>query len=539
MKKNSIAFLLVPVILLIMAYPVSASPVQATITPTRNILTPPSTPVPGGSIIPADVSFDCPAGVPEGYGEVVPDPGWVAACGHCLPGPTEYPTYGPDPERSIDCAGGSMTCTPAGPDAVYFMGSQGMDSIATGDFQLLGEMGTFQDIYLYYRYAGYDVVGLNDGEIAVGRQVLHRVRGEQEYTVGLPVNNLPAMYEYQYQVQDGVLYTLDNSIHFVEGESPIVQNFGCTRIYVSTVPFSSWENFTCPLVSTGGGGGTCEDTPQGSPSLEVVEADHYVLGFGSYLGGTGLLPDVGLRSADIFSNWTFNLQPENGTGYVPDTHLMVVVKNPESYPVNVYINYRLEYSRPADQMILHPSVLASGVSEYSGGGMLLSLDPGQQSGPIILKILTPDCLGCSGTARLYMHLSSYPSDYYEPCTDIIEDNVGQPITGNVCDVVIPYDPEIIPDFDLFIEQPSICTTVPAVDFYTAISGGVFGPLLENLAPAFMQFLDDYGILPASTICYHTFDFKTFYILNIPMNLSALAGIVMAVWVLRKLTSKGA
>lgn len=69
----------------------------ATLAPTRDYRTPPSTPTTSASSeqlydMNSD-SYDCPSGGVAGYGLVTPDAMWLAVCGHCIPTETPVPTY--------------------------------------------------------------------------------------------------------------------------------------------------------------------------------------------------------------------------------------------------------------------------------------------------------------------------------------------------------------------------------------------------------------------------------------------------------------
>src|SRR5690349_9945272 len=93
---------LVIISLVLLSFPVSSSAQGSTptVSPTWDFSTPPFTPTPGGDpfVIGDPINFDCPAdgGLPSGWGTTVPDDGWLAACGHCGPTPTAYPTYAGD-----------------------------------------------------------------------------------------------------------------------------------------------------------------------------------------------------------------------------------------------------------------------------------------------------------------------------------------------------------------------------------------------------------------------------------------------------------
>lgn len=66
-------------------------------TSTRDIRTPPGTPTPGGdtSSLPtaAAISYECPLGLPIGYGTVTPGAMWGLICEACIPTNTPFPTY--------------------------------------------------------------------------------------------------------------------------------------------------------------------------------------------------------------------------------------------------------------------------------------------------------------------------------------------------------------------------------------------------------------------------------------------------------------
>lgn len=508
--------------------PAGALPVQSTATP--DYRTPPPTPVPA-TLVPESLNFSCPAGTPSGYGSVQADPGWLASCGHCLPEPTEYPTFDfNNPVHTNITCGAGLPCTQVNSNTIYFQGLERLSNYAFGEFSLVGELGTGRDVYIYYRYAGYSIENLGTAELSMGNQIVHEIEGEVRNYVDYPVDNLPSMYTYEYYLQNGISHRVVNGVNFspADDTEPIVQNFGCTRIYVSTVEFSDWDTVTCELTDP-----EFNTTPEVVPTLT---GEYLTLGSqvdNVYYGE--IVPSMNCQDYynGIKCSWWWQ-GAVGGSGGASEIFQNFVDSRSEfgfeDYYVVIdgYMSGQNAYTSPWSTIGSYSQNVPYTVWRDGAGAGLGDI---HWSGAI-----------SSNNRSFYLYLAipawgnyDWRGDAYIMPQVVIPtsvpgsggEDVNQPITGNVCDAVIPFNPDLVPDFDLFVESPSVCTIIPYFE-------------VSSLIPEWLNPFDTaWGVFPASTLCYHTIDFKNQYILNTSISISTLASLFLAVWAFRKFTNKAA
>lgn len=516
---------------------VSASGEYQSPTPTHNYLTPPFTPTPFTNEV-SEFDFSCPAGLPSGYGETVPDPSWLASCSHCLPTPTVFPTYDFDAplENSISCGLGS--CVQVDADTIYFLGAPSSHFITEWFFGLAADA----DLYVYVRYAGYtvqnqvgDVVDLDNVRVGLG------VTGEGgELSVSYVYNDIPVLPDMTVETASGVaagghslVHSLIEGVTFGSGDnfnpSYLTQSFGCTRLYVSTVEFSDWDSFTCPLSIDVPGTGCVEPTPVSDEEISCNFADD----------GNWSCEEIDSNTVELhrISN------QQNNYGFE-------IVDLPED--ANLYVDWitsgnvhmDLGYCSTIDLLI---EFAGQELDTYNSGSCLIDWDVNEHHQSVIFVEAddtvdirdacddTPDNI-CYVNASMVVTISSsgFPFECEGGGGTATAFPVNSPITGSVCDAVIPYD--LVPNFDftLFTSSPSICTVVPGWSALAILPDWleVFVALSEDLA----DFLSNWGVFPASTICYHYVTFQDQYILNVSISLSLMAWTVLALWALRKFTA---
>lgn len=544
MKKISLSLLLVFLVTMLAVSTVGSAPLyQATATPspTPNYRTPPPTPTPGfnpvGTLAPP--SFECPIGTPSGYGSVEADPSWLASCSHCLPTPTFYPTYGAPIELQLECGVGGLTCHTVDADTIYFTGGQSMTDQAFSQFNIVGDDLDLTNLYVYYRYAGFTVENVVTGEVEEGLQINQGVSDLPPFEnyVDYPVDNLPSQYTYTYNDVPRHEHTIVNALSYSADQ--YIQNFGCTRIYVSLTSVSEFEEFTCPLMTE----------PEVNCEWEnITGAD---LAFSEYHSEGGQYQDVTtLDCEDYFSaiRCEYMLSTNPPGGQLGVNGIELTWTDTRGAGAQNYYYYFLS-TAPDDYWYDHPDVLASNAALFPAGIFSTGYAPAAGAGVVLYEI--------EGVADQYLqlHMSSplgEPGEWFgefivSPDPIVICDDpeaVPTPmmanggITGNVCSVVLPLDDTPTLDFDIITTYPGDCIIVPYFAFGDFLDGLFFG-LLDLIASDFVTFLNTYGTFPASTICWHYVDFASQYLLNVSVPLNFFAFVMVVVWFARKLSSKGA
>jgi len=526
MKRFLLISLVVAIALFLMSLSFEASAMgnyQAT--STHDVRTPLPSPTPYISGV-EDLNFSCPVGVPQGYGTVQPDLAWLAACSHCLPTPTLFPTYDFDAVLSpLVCGGGDLSCAVYDEDTIYFTGSTGVSDQARGYFDILGDDLDLVDLYVYYRYAGYTVENMVVGGEGVGVMINQGVEDLPPYEnyVSYPVDNLPAMYEYEYNDVPRHNHTVVNALNYQVDQ--FVQNFGCTRIYVSLSPMSSgdFDTFTCPLASL-----ACvvTDPDTSQTDFEVRQQD--------FTAG---------------SNTVVTCDPENTAAvdlasyaYCEGTFSMVDNSGVLGYTYNASIRIFPQFSGGVYYYKI------TGSTTYPTGFYCLSHTGNACQGQFQLnpsatgyyfRYRVSSSAGFTGTfsGSFKIEIQEYPFldyDCSEADENVLDNSV--PLSGQVCASVIPYDDTPSWDFDIFDEGPNSCISVPSVNLYESLPDWLETALTLSF-PDFANFLLTYATLPAVTFCTHTVSFENQYFYNVSISLTVLSWAMLAVWLLTRLSRK--
>ena len=515
---------------------------QSTVTssPTWDVRTPPSTPTAFTSGDTANFDFACPAGLPDGWGEVIPDASWQVACAHCLPSPTVYPTFDYNMGsgvQTIECTSGVFDCFQYGDDAVVFSGSEGMYETAYGNFSVLQDD---TDLYMYYLFSNYTVWDYvheqeADTDLIVGYS------GDFE-TISYPPANYPTVYDYLFEGATAGEYSMSLSIDSIDGIG--VQNMGCTRIYVSTVEITDFPVINC----AGYEGGFACDYPDYDTSIGVVLEEvnlviddfHGSSSASCYPFLNGLRCDYGMV-AEAWTgrtSWNFHFSPIGNFDHYT-IYVVGVVDGYTSYDGDQWVSNGV-YDYSCANALCWQSFISTNL--WLGTGVLTVARLERYYQPF------EESFGLFHSAKVGYGGASWVGTIYIFPEDLLfeeincDDESADPnpeISGSVCDAVVPADYNNDVDFEIFESQPSVCTTIPYLSMWDLLDGNIFGAIITYLAPDFVDFMEERGFMPASTFCYHFVDFKPQYIMNVEVPFMLLSLVMLGVWALRKFTSKGA
>lgn len=516
-------------------------------TPTRDYRTPPPTPTPYNSLI-EELNFDCPAGVPEGYGEVVPDPAWLATCGQCLPSPTPVATFSDwGADGQLILLGGDMQSA-TGADGHQYFWSFSDTPATTRSYMWTDQegVGTFRSMFVTIRFAGYDTFNLyaNDLPPAYFNIVFD---GLVIGSIPFPLDQLPNEYEFQFDLEEGrensstMSFVLADFPDDTEGDPQYLHQWGCTRIYITSEDETgTFEQFTCPLLVSGGGecdfGVSDRDITNivvytdGPDQLNVTANEVTCVEY-----GYGLKCDF-FQSVDAPNeNYAFGRVGASvnfdDTSGLHDFYVVGYFNAPDIYG---YDGPYIEFGSgivPAGSFA-DGSSPAVGIGNYSVDEYISVFNNVGN-----LHYVT---FGLTSWGEAYASFSG--TFYISPVPVVICDEnivegtpipINQPLTGNYCVQVLPFDPSLTYDFDIVEEGLRECIEVPYVSMYDFIPDWA----VPFIAPDFAAYIQSWLSFPASTFCYYTVGFEMQYILNVPINIELIASIVLVIWVLVRITSE--
>lgn len=518
-------------------------PVSATsykLQATQDPRTPPFTPTPYNPDV-GDFDFSCPAGVPVGYGTVQPNPSWLANCSHCLPTATPFSDdYEVLLDNHITCHNGQFGCFRDSNGNHYALATSYLPSRADVWFQ-----SDVQDIIISVRFAGYDPVSFGSlGEDASPSKMVFLLNDEIEQVIDLPVSQLPATYEFPLTVAvDEFTDTFSiviNDDGSAVGHPDYMQNFGCSRIYITADPEYQPDGFSCPLYApsetcyqlptpSGVGGNRIDCYTSPDDTVCEVDNDNYIRmtldedNHDVYIGFI-LLPastprdvfwrvtiteretsiyeqnningDFSIHRNDTFEIWTNQtsvLFTGDGTDVYDETTLegTWTANNGTTPP----LHYRAVYKGNIDWPLLSDHVTMT-LEVWSDTTVSLDPDP---------------CVG--GTS---------------------EPSFSQPLTGSYCSAVVPLDHLQDLNVQVFENSPSSCITIP----YASL--GVLIPdwLQLIIQSDFLDWMETYLIFPASTLCYHFVTFHKYYFFNVGIDVAVFAFAALVVYIIRRLTLRG-